>query len=84
MEAIWIRRVNGITDQSSEEQINQVKEEFYARYEEREFTRTKEHLIPWGVSPALPNRRSGYRDWEKLLAEKITLDLGIQEDVKFT
>jgi len=84
MEAIWIRRVNGITDQSSEELINQVKEEFYARYEEREFIRTKEHLIPRGISPALPNRRSGYRDCERLLAEKIGLDLGMREDVKFT
>lgn len=84
METIWIRHVNGITDQSSEEQINQVKEEFYARCEEREFIRTKEHWIPWGISPALLNRRPGYREWEKLLAEKFAVDLGMKEDLTFT
>lgn len=81
MELIWLKHIIKLPDDANESIINQTKEEFYVRCEERDFIRSKEHWHQWGVSTLLYNRKtSEFREWEKLLASKFAVDIGLEEE----
>ena len=79
-EIIWLRHIRSLKYDATQEQINLQKEIFFARHNDKDLFNRKDEWSRYGIGGKISARKNGLKEWEKLLATKFAIDLGLIEE----
>lgn len=81
-EIIWLRHIRGLKFDSTQDSIDLQKKIFVARHNDKDLFNRKDEWGKFGIGGTIEARKNGIKKWEKELATKFAIDLGlIKEDL---
>lgn len=79
LEVIYLRHLKQLPNESDQASIDEAKEEFYCRCDDKGFI-TNEDLRTYGWTLAATKKRGGISQWLQALADKFAVDIGLNSD----
>lgn len=79
-EIIWLRHLRLLPSEANQEEIDLQKKIFVARHDDKDYLDRKKQWTQYGIGETIRSKKKGVKNWEKLLANKFAIDLGLVEE----